>query len=277
MKLALKIGSLFFCLLWLNGCTRTELAFRFADTAVASKADDYFDLSSAQQSELKKSVQKDIDLVRKNLFPILAKKLRSLEPLANNSSLDPALVESTASELQGYFKLLPSYFLETSVKTALDLTPQQFDHFSEEIRQEIKKDKENPKDIKKEWEKKYRRSLEFWIGGISVEQRKAISEFVVKNPYPLALQNQSRQHVLSSFLQASKNPESLKKFITEFSTDYESLRLQTFKEALQVHKKSFQKFFATDFWPTLTAVQRQRLAKTLISRAEELERMASKP
>jgi len=266
------------CLLALTtaSCSRTSVVYRFADTLAISKTDDYFDLSGEQHDEPKKNLQKDLDVVRRKYFPEVAKNLRELAPLTSQEQLPEETVNRKSQELQDHMKKLTTYFTDTSVKTVLSLQPRQFDHFEKELREEIA-DNSDPEEQQEKAFKRYRRSLEFWIGGINAAQKEKIKSFLAAHPYPGQLQNQSRMHVLEKFLQARGNPEQLKTFVTEFVSDLEAARLPAFTQSLKEHKAAFERFLARDLWPSLTKTQRDQLHETLLTRARELEELAQRP
>ncbi|WP_373997850.1 DUF6279 family lipoprotein [Bdellovibrio bacteriovorus] len=255
-----------------SACSRSGVMVRMFDDLAVSKADDYFELTSKQREELKKDLQKDVDVARKELLPQIAKSLRSIEPQINKEKLDSEVITTQMMEFQNYFKKLSSYFGETAVKTSLSLEPSQVFHFAKEVREDIEDDSES--DAKEKVEKRYKKSVEFWIGGISSAQKEKIQKFLKQNPYPSKLQNENKEYVLNQFLEAKKNPETLKKFVKDFFNDYESVRLPAYTEALNNHKKAFQKFLVEEFWSTISKNQKETLKENISSRAEDLEKIA---
>lgn len=256
-----------------SACNRSTVLFNVIDTAAVSKADDYFDLSSKQKTELKKDLRQDLDSAKKEMLPEVALKLRSLAPEVEKPVLNSELMIAELSEFQNYIKKISRYFSRTATKFALTLSSDQVSHFAAEVREEIE-DREDLEDAREDVEKRYRRSIEFWIGGISKNQREQISHFLNVHPFPTALENKSREHVLKQFIEASKTPESMTKFMEAFTTDYETVRLPAYKEALNAHKKEFQKFLVHDFWKTVDSTQKKRFKENLLNRAEELEKIA---
>lgn len=267
---------LFFILNLTVACSRSEVMVRFFDTVAVSKTDDYFDLSSQQRDELKKDIQSDVEKARKEFFPEVAKSLRKIEHEVQKDKLDAAFVSARFSEFQNYFKKVSSYFTDSSVKLVLTLEPAQFEHFSQEIHKDIK-DSNDEEQASRDAHKRYRRSLEFWVGGLSADQKEKLRQFLVQHPYPAKLQNENKEHVLKQFLEARKNPDTLKKFVRDFYQNYESLRLPAFTQALENHKNAFQKFLVEELWPTFTKTQRRTLRDNLLARAEELEKIAQRP
>jgi hypothetical protein len=274
MKL-FKITLVIFLLCDLLACSRTDVAYRFADTAIIYRTDDFFDLKSEQKQELKLRIQVILEKIRKEKFPEFARKLRQWAPLTKETQITYPDLLKIASEVQSDLKLVSDYFLETSIWTALSLKNEQFDYLKKKIHEEID-DASDPQDWQKLTFKKYRRSFEFWLGGLSSLQKEKLSNFLKTNPFPSKLQNDSRLFVLEKFLKSRESHASLEKFVRDFFADYESVRLLQFQSALNQHKQSFIKFLAEEFWPTLDQSQRQHFHQNLLDRASELERISQR-
>nr|BFD60248.1 hypothetical protein CKG001_23550 [Bdellovibrio sp. CKG001] len=262
------------------GCSRLDMVVRWADLTATSRVDKYFDLSGDQEKELKKDLQKDITRLRKELLPEVAKSLRELEPEIKNGHMNPALLAKNFMLVQDYFKKGAGYFKATASKITAQLKRPQFDHFAEKVRADIeesRKDNDTPEKAQRTAFKRYRRSVEFWIGGISAKQQEELEDFLKRHPYPWDLQHKSREYSLKQFIDSSQNPESLQKFVADYYTDYETSRLPEFTEALNAHKHAFQIFLAEKFWKGLSPEQKENLQENLIARAEDLEQIAQRP
>ncbi|UXR66193.1 DUF6279 family lipoprotein [Bdellovibrio bacteriovorus] len=262
------------------GCSRLDMVARWADVTAVSRADKYFDLTSAQEKELKKDLQQDINRLRKELLPEVAKSLRELEPEIKNGHMNPALLAKNFMLVQDYLKKGAAYFKNTAAKTAAQLKKDQFTYFATKVRADIEESKQDNDTADKALRttyKRYRRSVEFWIGGISAKQQEELESFLKAHPYPWDLQNKSREYSLKLFLDSRQNPEALKKFVLDYYTDYESSRLPEFTDALNAHKYAFQIFLAEKFWKGLSPEQKENLQENLIARAEDLEKIAQRP
>lgn len=275
MKL-FKISLCLFSTCSLLSCSRTDVAYRFADTAIIYRTDSFFNLSSEQKKELKIRIQSDLNKVRKEKFPAFAQKLREWAPLTQQNKISEQEILKIYAEVQSDMKSVSTPFLETSINTVLSLKNEQFEHLKKKIQDEIE-DESDPQDWQQETLKKYRRSLEFWLGGLSALQKEKISNFLKANPYPSKLQNESRLYVLDKFLKSRDSQASREKFVRDFFADYEAARLPQFQSALNQHKQSFIKFLAEEFWATLDLSQRGHFKQNLLARSTELEQLSQKP
>lgn len=264
----------------ITGCSQLDIVVRWADVTAVSRADSYFDLSGEQKDQLREDVSADITKLRKELFPQVAQSLRGLEPELKKSSPDKEKVRHGFGEVFAYFKKATAYFKDSALKTAASLSPSQLEHFAKKVRQDIDEaadENSTPDKALNMAYKRYRRSLEFWVGGINSDQKELLKNFLKKNPYPWELQNKSREHTLKLFLAAGQDKEQLQKFVADYFTDYESSRLPEFTEALNKHKAAFQDFLTHELWQSLTPTQKDLLLEKLTTRADDIQRIAQRP
>jgi hypothetical protein len=276
MKTFLLILSLGALAVGFSGCGNSFLGVALESMTV-SKVDDYFDLEGPQKDQLKKDVEKDLRDLRQDVFPQVAKSLRELDVKFSKDNVQTPLMAQIFQDSELYIKKATIKFETTAVKTAATLNEKQFDHFAKEIRENIEESQVDTRSAEaalKQSMKRYTKSIEFWVGNLSREQKGKLKDFLKNHPYPWSLQNKSKQAVLEQFLDSRKNPEDLKKFVKGFATDYDAYRLPEFKLALRTHQAAFQDFFVKSLWPSIEVKQRQELKENLLSRAENLEKLA---
>ncbi|UOF01479.1 DUF6279 family lipoprotein [Bdellovibrio reynosensis] len=271
----MKILVLSFLLLATTACSRSSVMMSFADTLAVSKTDEYFDLTSQQKEDLKKDLRQDIDALKKEFLPEVAKTLRRIESEVSKGKIESELIATHFTEFHVHFKKLTSYFANTAVKTVATFKPEQFDYFEKTMKEEIK-DRSDVEEQNEKAFKRYRRSLEFWIGGLSQDQKDRIQAFLKQNPYPVKLETENKEHIVKQFLEVKTDKEKLKVYVRTLYLDYEAPRLPSFTESLQLHKKAFQNFLSESLWPTISKNQLENLKANLISRAEELEKLAQR-
>lgn len=273
---ALTVGGLSISL-FLSGCGSSFMGVALQSMTV-SKVDDYFDLESSQKDQISKDVEKDLKEIRQDVFPQIAKSLRELDvQFSSKDGVQTPLIAKIFDDSESYFKKITIKFENTALKLSTTLSEKQFQHFAEEVREKIEESKEDTDSAAgalKQSMKRYTKTIEFWVGNISRNQKNQLRDFLKAHPYPWALQNKSKQAVLDQFLNSRKNPEDLKKFVKVFAADFDVLRLPEFNQALDAHQAAFQEFFVKTLWPTIEVKQRQELKENLISRAETLEKLA---
>lgn len=260
----------------LTGCNTSFLGVALESMTV-SKVDDYFDLENSQKDQLTKDIEKDFRELRQEVFPQVAKSLRELDAQFSKDAVQAPMITKIFDDSESYLKKVTVKFEKTAIKTAATLSEKQFQYFAKEMREKIEESQEDTSSAEgalKQSVKRYTKSLEFWIGNLSRDQRTRLIEFLKNHPYPWSLQNRSKYAVLEKFLNSRKNPEELEKFVKAFATDYEAFRLPEFNQALKIHQIAFQEFFVKSLWPSIEAEQRQELKENLLSRAERLEKVS---
>ena len=271
-----KIFLLSFLVL-LSSCSRSSFLVEIFDAITASRVDEYFDLSSAQKTELKKNLRQDADAVRRELLPEISGELQKTAKLVDEETLSPQVAAEKYHLIQGYFKKIAQAFKGSALKMTADLKPEQLKYFEKQVKKDIDKLKEQNEDTKKSQKtafEKYKRSLKFWVGSMSDDQEKKIYQFLEQNPYPWQLEVQNKEYVLAQFLKSYESPEKQKIYVESYFNDFENARLPEYTTALNAHKKSFQEFFAKEFWPTLSQKQKVSLRENLIERAEQIQKIS---
>lgn len=255
-------------------CSRLEVAYNFADNYMTSKADDYLDLSSKQKKELKARLQKDLDRTRTEIFPEVAKQLQVLQ-----SQIDqPWTAEVVAEDVQiikDLFLKFLGYFKVTTLETLLAASPEQFATFDQEASEALE-DSRDVEEFKEKIAKRYRRNVEMWIGGISKDQRGLLDKLLMDHPYPIQLQVQNKEHLLSQFQKARKNPQELELFIDQYFKNQDSLKLPAYVTALSNHHQAVIEFAWKEFSPTVTSEQKKNLHRNLQARIDQLLKLAEK-
>ncbi|GEM_PF-6997071 len=263
----------------LAGCSRSTIIFNIADTLLISQTDKYFDLDRSQKEELKKNLNKDLDGLRKEMFPRVAESFRHLAPQTQTDKLSDENLDETYQQFFEYFKETSGRFKNTAIQLTLTLKPEQFSYFEKAVQKDIaklEKKYKDPEEALESSQEKYERSLELWFGDLSRDQKNLLVEFLKENPFPWKLQAENKAYLLKQFLARQQDKEKLREFVENYHTDYESLRLPEFKEALDQHKSAFQQFLSQRFWEKLTTEQKNFLQKNLKERAEDLDKLASK-
>jgi hypothetical protein len=273
MMLRLLVLSTF---LFSTSCSRLDLAVSWADNYMASLVDDYFDLSSSQNKELKESLRQDIAKVRRSQFKTWADFLRRIEKDLKESKLSPDAIQSYFTEGQREGRKLPSEFVETAVKFVGTLKPEQLVHFDNEMKQKDLEREEKLKDpvkAKKELRKKYLNGIELWIDSLSSEQLALLDKHLEEHPFPQKEQLKNRISVTKKFREAQKSTEDLQKFVRAYYSDSSQFWEPDYKKALESYQRELQKWLVV-LVGTLSDRQKKQLSENLLEKASALEKLA---
>lgn len=261
----------------MTACNRAGVVFRFADTLIVSKADDYLDLDNSQQERLKKSIRKDLDKVKEKTLPEIAKNLREIEVESRNEKIDKEKVLNLKNKSYGDLLNAGQYFKDTAVDISNTLSNSQYAHLEKQVQTDIdKKTKEYKKDAAKHTAKKYLKATEFWIGSVSKNQKEMITDFAKKNPYPWELKEKNRKSLLEKFLNSKDNKAAREELLTAYFTDHTNAQNPEFKVAMNEYTANLENFYIDKFWPSLSEDQKKTLRRNLLKRASDLEEVAQK-
>ncbi|HEY8270055.1 MAG TPA: hypothetical protein VIG33_04155, partial [Pseudobdellovibrionaceae bacterium] len=142
-KFLLNFGGLFLCIFGTLSCSRLDIAVNWADTYIVSQVDDYFDLTSQQNKELKESLKKDILKIRQEQFLDWARELRRFNKYILEKNLNEETFHKYFAKALDTTRKLQSYFANTAVKFISTTSPAQLEHFEMTVR------KKNVEDQKK--------------------------------------------------------------------------------------------------------------------------------
>jgi hypothetical protein len=248
-------------------CSRLDLAVNLANSYITNKTDDFFDLSGEQRKWFKKSIAKDIDKVKKTIFPQLATEMLQISQTINNQkSFDTATVLNSYDRLVNLFYDGLRIFTSTAVGLADKLALEQMVYFQKEADKKFSEMKEDPN--KKSYTK-IKKHFDSWAGGMNSEQKKELKVFVDKNPPPINEAVYSRQNLVHEFLRSYPDKLARKKFVEKFFTNYDSMLDSNYKKVL-AEKHNRVAAFVTNLLNKMPEDQRQTLVETIRDRANQL-------
>lgn len=273
----MKYFILFLFCLNITACNRAGVVFRFADTLIVSKADDYLDLDNSQQERLKKNIRKDLNKIKEKTLPEIAKNLRQFEVESRSAKINKDKVLDLKNKSYAEILYAGHYFKDTALDISNTLSNSQYSYLQKQVQADIeKKNKEYKKDAAKHTAKKYLKATEFWIGSVSKNQHEMITDFAQKNPYPWELKEKNRKSLLEKFLNSKDNKAFREELLTTYFTDHTNAQLPEFKLAMNEYTANLENFYIDKFWPTLSEDQKKTLRKNLLKRAGDLEEVAQK-
>jgi hypothetical protein len=277
-KLLLNFGGVLVCLLGTLSCARLDIAVTWADTYIASQVDDYFDLNSQQNKDLKGSLKKDIRKIRKEQFTQWAVGLRRFRKDFLENTLTEESFHKYFAETLEKTRMLQSYFTNTAVNFISTTSPAQLAHFEQTIRRKGVENEEkiqNSEQARKENRKNYLRWTELWIDSLSKEQEQLLNQHLNDHPFPAQAQIKSKNHTLEQFHEARKSSEDLKNFVRNYY-DYKNPSADPeYRQALNSYHAELEKFLF-QLIKSLNEKQRKLLPENLSEKASSLEKLAAK-
>lgn len=265
MKKILLFFFIVFCVV--TSCSRLDLAVNLANTYVANKADDFFDLTGEQSKWLKQSLSRDIEKVKKTIFPQLAAEMFKISQSINTQkSFDTNSVLNSYRRLESLFFDGLRMFSPSAVAFADKLSPAQVDYFQKESDKKFSEMKEDPN--KKSYNK-IKKQFDSWAGGMNSNQKKELKIFVDKNPPPIKESVYNRQSLVHEFVRSYPDKVARKKFVENLFNNYDSMLDPAYKKVL-AEKHGRIAAFVTNILNKMGEDQKKTLAETIRDRANQL-------
>ena len=208
-------------------CNRLQMALDWSDTLLISRVEDYFDLNSEQEKQLKIAYQKTLKEVKKEELQQFSNQLLKIKDQIKSQKLERKHIQEHFDEIQNYILSISIKLEPQAQKLIEEQSKKSFDQFDQEFLDKLSEDR-------KEWQsldKIQKNQIESWmswgerlLGDLTEEQNKMIEAHIQKNPRPRMLQIESRQSVFEKFKLARQKPETRTQFIHQFFSDWNSGR-----------------------------------------------------
>ena len=248
---------------------------KWADWAIVKETDSYFDLTKAQNKELKQQIQKDLARVKKENFPIIAKFLRKIADQLKADKLSTEEIQGIQTEFQTVVRAALNQFQSTALDFSMSTSPEQIEYFKKKYNAETEKHAEEIKTEKDQFKlqkKNFEKWTDEWLNGLNSSQQVRLEEDIKAFPFPWQLQVRSRDVSLKNFLKARLSRDTLKIYMDKAEDERDPEYEKALKE-YQIHLR----IFIGSLFQSLTIEQKKYLIHKLESRAQELDVLAREP
>lgn len=258
----------------MTGCSRLDLAVRFADNYIMSEADDYLELTRAQEKEIRPELEKSLLEIRRHEFPAFAEHLEKTEAMIAGESPSTELIEKNQQDARRLFERALARLEPVSLKTLDQSTAENEKAFitaMNEKTEELKEKAAEPSEARAAGEAaRMRRSIEHWVS-LNKEQRQLIEKWSRENPTDLSLRIQDREKTLTHFLSLTK--EERKSWLEKLHRSPDSLRSEENNTYWKQRQANSRALFL-ELWKSLTESQKAELRKELLSKAAALKKLS---
>ena len=259
----------FICIsFFFHSCSRLDFAVQLASTYVASKADDYFDLTHDQTKWLKVNFEKDFERVQKIIFPQIAGELmKASETISNNRPVDATTVMMSYERIKNLFYDGMRMFAANAVIFADKLHPNQIVYFQKEFDKKMRdiKDDGSSKDAYKKMKKQF----DSWMGSMTSIQKKELEDFSMAYPPITSEKIYNRQLLAHEFVTSYPDRTLRKRFIEKLMTQFDLVYEAKFSKAAKDRNNKTIVVVAS-ILNKMTDDQRKTLSETLRDRANQL-------
>ena len=284
MKTTLRTAACWLALSVLAGCTgMTRLAYDNADVMVRTAAHDYFDLDTAQMTELQTRFERLQQWHRTNELPLYAAFLRD-----TNQRFTKGLAKDDVtwgfSTMRAHYRDLAARAAEEAAPVLATLEPEQIAVLEKKFADNDAKYTKNflQADEKKRVRAQTRRmldSLRHWTGNMTREQEQRVEEFVRAHQRHAALRFEDRQRwqrEALALLHQRLPAKELAPRLAQLFREPESRRSEEFR----LQDRRWQDDFAqlmVDLSGTLSRTQRAQVAERLEGYARDCAALAARP
>lgn len=264
--------------LGLTGCSRLDIAFNWADTYIASKVDDYFDISSKQSKDLKHDIQKDLQGIKSEVLPQWIARLKGIQEEVTAGTLHDERIAFYFSLFMKDVEQFSSRFSGTAVDFISTTNSQQLDYFAKAFHKKNQEDLEkaqNTAKLKKDYRDKYFEWIEMFVGSLNTDQKKMVEDNIALSPFPAELKAKNKEYIFEKFMAMKGSPEEMKNFVKDYYSSPEKYDMPEFREAYTSYQKNLQKL-VVNILDTLSPDQKARLKDNLTEKMGQLQKIASR-
>ncbi|MEK2688633.1 DUF6279 family lipoprotein [Bdellovibrio sp. GT3] len=260
-----------------SGCSRLDIAYRWADTYIASKVDDYFDISSEQSKALKKDIKKDLISMKETLLPIWMDRLNKIQQDVDDGSLNDKKVAVYFGDFFKDVDQINSHFATTAVDFISSTDAKQIEYFKKSFYKKNQEDLEKSQDsakLEKKYRGKYEDVFEMFVGSLTDQQKQLIADNVKAAPYPAELRAKNKAFVFKEFIAHQNSKEEMKAFVQEYTTQTDKFDLPEYRAAYQQYQDGLQTLI-TRVMTNLTPKQKIALKENIQQKSEQLRTISA--
>ncbi|MBX2987242.1 MAG: hypothetical protein KF802_05030 [Bdellovibrionaceae bacterium] len=261
-------------LLLTAACSRLDVGVRFADTYMMYETDRFFDLTSAQDKELKPDVKALVADVRREDFPKIADFLEKVSGSLKSKNPDRARLDLWFQEARELLRVSIARLEPLALKVADFADEKQEKHFAGTFRKETEKLRDKystPEKALRQDRKRVERWLDFFALDLNREQEKGLKEFLSEHPTPVELQTRSREKFLGEFLATPKAERPA--WIRRFHQNPDRFRTEE-SERARLRREEAVKDYLVKLWASLSDKQRGEALKMLDKKIADLRRLS---
>jgi hypothetical protein len=261
-------------MLVLSACSLATVAYNNAGVLITYQADEYFDLSPAQEEWVRQRANKLIAWHRATELPQYRRVLNEAQARAE-TGMTAADVEAAYADGRNAFMRVADRMLPDVADFLLQLDPQQIQYFEDKLARDNEKlareSKGGEEALLKKRIERHEQRFKDWMGELSAAQRddiraaigamKPLEEFRIAD-------RRARQADFIALLKSRPDAASMQKQLRQMMQP-EMKRAAAYREALEQQQKTLMQLIAR-VSITATAEQRARVQKRLGGYANDI-------
>ncbi|MBI3056820.1 MAG: hypothetical protein HYY77_22635 [Betaproteobacteria bacterium] len=272
------------CLLLIAGCSALRLSYSQADTLLAWRANEYFDLNPLQRDDLNERLERLHAWHRYEQLPDYAAFTSAAIARARHGLKHDDLVWFIEG-LKARYRVIINHGSTDAAEMLATLAPEQIDALQKQWRK-VNRKFASEYDLDGSVEKRKRARLkkvldqiQDWTGGLTYEQEQKIAALLDAIPLIEHLRHADRIRRQQEFLQLLKlrtNPREFRPKLQAWLVDWERGRAPEYQQlSVELYAKRIEFYLAVD--KLLTPGQRQIALHRLQEYVDDFKALAEKP
>lgn len=272
------------CLLLIAGCSALRLSYSQADTLIAWRANEYFDLNPLQRDDLNARLERLHAWHRYEQLPDYA-VFASTAIAKARQGLKHDDVVWFIEGLKGRYRVIVNRGSTDAAEMLATLAPEQIDALQtkwRKVNRKFAREHELDGSVEKRKRARLKKTLDQiqdWTGGLTYEQEQKIAALLDAIPLIEHLRHADRIRRQQKFLQLLKlraNPQQFRPKLQAWLVDWESGRAPAFQQlSVELYAKRIEFYLAVD--KLLTPGQRQIVLHRLQEYVDDFHALAEKP
>lgn len=272
------------CLLLIAGCSALRLSYSQADTLIAWRANEYFDLNPLQRDDLNARLERLHAWHRYEQLPDYA-VFTSTAVAKARQSLKHDDVVWFIEGLKGRYRVIVNRASTDAAEMLATLAPGQIDALQtkwRKVNRKFAREHELDGSVEKRKHARLKKALDQiqdWTGGLTYEQEQKIAALLDAIPLIEHLRHADRIRRQQEFLQLLSlraNPRELRPKLQAWLGDWENGRAPAYHQlSVELYAKRIEFYLAVD--KLLTPGQRQIVLHRLQEYADDFRALAAKP
>ncbi len=282
-RLTLLLAALS-CLLLITGCSALRLGYGQADTLIAWRANEYFDLNPLQKHDLNARLERLLAWHRYEQLPDYAAFTSAAIAKARHR-LEYDDVVWFFEGLKARYRIIASRGSADAAELLATLAPEQINALQKQwakVNRKFASERELGGSVEKRRRARLKKTLDQiqdWTGGLSYEQEQKIAALLDAIPLIEHLRHADRIRRQQEFLQLLKlraDPQEFQPKLRAWLLDWEIGRAPAYEQlSRQVYAKRVEFYLAVN--RLLTPGQRQIVLHRLQEYADDFKALAEKP
>lgn len=270
-----KSAFVVFVILFLNSCSKVNVAYDLAPRLVTNNLDENFDFSGERYEKIKTIITEDFKTNKGLLKNEILARIDEMSQVADQTQLRPEQVENFVKNIRSTQQKIIKAFQPSFSEVVQKMTDEELKYLVKETNERHEKAAEKLKNKNEFIEKAYSRfenNMESLFDEVTPEQKKIYISLVERNWDYFHLQLEHRRNYLNKFQELFADKDKLLDLVYKYYAGDDSIKSE---KLMAAQEKFFKEMYAAtlQLWAGLSAEQRQEYKKSLTEIRADIEKL----